>query len=529
MKARTYLIAAGILIACIYSYGFPLLISLVKPRYFQATVASHGGFLQALAYSGLYGFACSILACPVGFLLAHALLRAQIRVRKGLPFLMLPTLLGSAAFAFMFRRSIELSTALPESIADRRLIPTFGFLVLARAWQFAPLATFVFFMALERTSKARREYMRSLGSRSSECLRDLYLPGTRNTFWLCALLCFAISYSEYSLPHLLLKASPGTDSEMVAESVRRYYRITSEQSPQVGSQGVLMLSSIAGGVGAILAVLAAFASVGAVHLIVRVLPTRRRSLLRRGASPTAWATVVVGASILPLLSVFFPLPMPEFPSSGFLSQLAHSLGVGTLCAVLALAATFSGRVGLPMRFGTLNCFTTAILGGLFLWLVVPPSGLALMAHWWVRVLGGKLDSSVATLLWWLAELTLAFPVLAAFFLVTHFQVETTEIAYLRTQRASAWEMLVNSFIRRLWPGYLLLAFFATCLTWHESTVNSVLGMAAFGGDTLPLLLEGKIDGRSGNFESANWLILTSVLMLSVGIFLWSKLASRRLE
>lgn len=528
---RQCLIALGLaigLMATIYAYATPILFSPILAG------GSAGAFFNdwpraftfSFALSCAHAAASTCLSLMLGFAAALSLLRKRVLARF-LPLLIIPVLLGSSSYAFLLRRSMEVVLFQPQSFRERSLWVTFIVLITSSCLQFVPLVTFVFWSQFRSISRERRDLLQGARASAGEEVRDLYWPEVRNQFGLCALLVFAITASEYSIPHLLLKAAPGQGNETLAITIARYYHAVSQVDPLLARQGVLLVSLASGITGALLAWLTMLAVFNVSGLMVGGLPrielisSRPFKLLYRYS-----LLFLLLLPFLPLLAVLWPLPKMLVSTNEVLRQVRVTLLMALACTVLAIIIGILARSGLPEILSNLNSRSARIFSLLFLLLLLPPTGIALTTHWWLTQLGTTSDSPWFRVLWGFAEATAALPLIVSFVLLTHFGVSRGELEFLRFSRGSLREIAWISFLRRFRASYTLLGLFSFALLWHEGTINAVLGTVGGAGESFAVLLEGRLDGRGGNFSEGNGLILTSLVILTAGCLVWPILAAR---
>lgn len=497
-QARLYVVAVILLGMLAIVYSSPMIRSIAAPagrEMIARTLEDPDGLRAPLIRSAFFAVVTALLSVVLGFYGAVALAPRMRSSRRLLLFLIIP-LLGSVAVAVAVHLDVRYRL-LHGLVAERDFFVTWLLLVLTQLWQFAPLFLYLFAVQLTTVSTDRHLFTMVSGASWGERVRDIDWPHCRNLARLLTLFAVAEGTREFVKPAMILRASPGTATEMITARLERHYAIWSKANFSTAVNGTLAGALLVTVVAALLAVLT-------IALADRLL---RGSTAGLAHSRMDWGIGKVGVVALLALTAVPLIGALNYVDPAVLSDLPWStLGVSVCLAGVAVAATMivavvfsiSARVIFPDRLARFDSHALPVFLILFAIRLVPPIAIVLCGlHWLYR--SGTLTTTTAVTVWVAAQMVITFPLLASFAQFTHFAVRTDEIAFHRVSRAWPWEVARDSFLLRFGPEYALIAVFGLAIILGEDAINSIM---AFAVPSIAHELSLRVGGRSGSYREA---------------------------
>jgi len=476
-----------------------------------------------LARSCLFAVASATISVFGGLALGLRLARARRRRISAVAIMFVPLLMGGVAWGFVWKLLLAGSPSLTALIADRSAANVWSLLVAVQVWQFLPTCAALFALRFAGADVRQTEYGDVIGRSERETIRDLYWPYSRSLTGLLLLFCLAEGFQEYSKSRLLLRASPGTGTELVTHWLVRSYTYYAPVDPR-GAMKDTLSSSAALAVfemilsGLLVVVLLWLAGRAFGALASRPAGPAQRSSSGKGDVATVLAPLI---TVVPLLAlVGYGIAVSSLSIYLLIRVAVLSCSAGILAALISWSAGFAARLRWPEALATLSRTAVVILVFSYGIFFVPPIALSFCTFYWLALLGFR-DAGVVGVVsgWTLGQVVLAMPLLVSFVVYVHFVVRSAELVYQWTSRASVGEIASMSFFGRLMPDYFLLLVFGFSFVFNESGLNAMTSGSSKWVPSIAIELIQRVDGKGASYQEAVTLIVMSLVPVSVGVAL----------
>lgn len=522
---RPWLVATGLVVCGIVSaYAYPMLSALLGGHAGRVLGRMQGdGWGLPLARSFLFAFAASGFCVSGAFIAAVAARRCRAATQRVFSIVMLPLLMGSIGAAFCLKLNLIDLPWLGRSIATRQPLPTWGLLLGAQAWQILLPFSYVFWLRLQTLPEPLVRFANVARLSPGERLRDLYWPHCRNIAAVLTFLAVPMSFYEYSKTTLLLRASPGSGTELISHWLLRLYRFYAGVSPARAEQASLAMSALAGFVALCLCLVTPTICVRALDGLSRLIAMPKLPTVKSPRCSDAAALVLIAASLVPLAGTVSRLRWGSFVDvGGFIRGVGYSLVGAALCVAIVVFLGVCLRIGLERVLERFDRRSARVFAIAIAVQAVPPIGIALCGYYWLaRWVNLAGSPYLVPVLWAASQVVLAFPFAAAFVIATHLAISTRELEFQRWSRVGFLDIFRTSFLTRFSATYGLTGVFTFCLIWTEATVNATLTSLSRYIPSVAVELTHRVDGRGTSYaEAANLLAMTWIPAL-IALALWS--------
>lgn len=457
-----------------------------------------------------------------GFVLGSKLADCRLRMGVSSSLLILPTLLGGGVSAFIFKLCFTDSATLGATFESRNVALFWVAVVAMIVWQYVPCVAFFCWLSCTQVSPERRAFATAHQLGFAERLADIYWPRCQNLLIYLFLLVSASCAAEFERTALVFRASAGTGTEFFSHWVLKAYFMITRTNPLLASAAVLFYTSVfASFCIPLVGILCIFGS--------RVVPSALRSLgafgFQGNGSRGGSGRILLGATLMLIGAPFLPAiirGVPALTRVGVTNCLA-SIAVPALFASLGCAAaSILARLGWPRVFSAFNGVSVALCLAIASAGFLPPVALAFTGMWWMQrghLLGAASSESVL-LVWWVLLCIGSLPMFLPGYLATQYVVTTNELAFQRQHLASLAEVTLVSFLRRLWPIYLLFGTFMFGFMWTEYPLTTIFSGLSPQICSPILGLTVRVEGKAAEFNEAAAIILqmSSPLVLFVVAF-----------
>jgi ABC-type sugar transport system permease subunit len=478
------------------------------------------GFLAPLLRSAIFACVTAGIAVMLAFHCAASLSAQSRSSRLLLPLLVIP-LLGSVAVGLAIHLDLRYPL-LTSLFAERSFFATWSLLTLVQLWQLTPLFIYLFVMQLNTASTEMHMFSTVAGATWGERVRDVAWPHCRNLAKLLTLFAVAEGSREFVKPALILKASPGTGTEMIAARLERNYAFWSKVDFSRAVNGTLASSLIVAAVAAVLAIV----TMAVVERILRastVAAAQSPFRMNRGKLAVSLLLLVAAVPLYGTLVHVSPSSLPTLPWAILGVSVALSTVASTATVAFAVIFAIAARVAFPIRLARFDRHAIPIFLVLFAIRLVPPIAVVLCGLHWLYA-SDALLATTAVFAWLAAQIILTFPLLASFGQFTHFAVSTEEISFHRVCGATPWEVARDSFFLRFKRQYLLIAVFGLAIILGEDAINAIM---AFSVPSIAYELSLRIGGRSGSYHEAVMIVALLAVPISSALALLASTSSRK--
>jgi len=158
---------------------------------------------------------------------------------------------------------------------------------------------------------------------------------------------------------------------------------------------------------------------------------------------------------------------------------------------------------------------------------LPPVALAFAGMWWMTIVQSLrvTDGSPVIALWWMMLCLGGLPLFFPGYLAAQFAVTPAELAFQFQNRATFFEVVKTSFLKRLWPVYILFGIFIYAFMWSEYPLTALFSGLSTGLCSPILQLALRIEGKGAQFNEAAGIILQMALPLfacTIAFSFWTK-------
>lgn len=496
------------------------------------TLGSFGNELTSLFYTVSFAALSSILTVFCGLLIS---LRLRSYTDTALiwliAFCLLPTLIGSGSWSFLLNN-------IPFSIrwgGDGNAIKCLTLMVFAQVWQYASLAAFVLWMNLWLISPERINFSKSAHLSSEETTLYVAWPQIKDLVLLLTLLLFFMASSDMAKSAILIHGSPGLGTEVINGTLFHAW-LTHRNFGADAAYYALTLSSAAWLCLLIFGFCWAFLSRwiilsflrglvrlgGAFALLIVPVRTRKVAIIL--------AICLVAFSLLPLFVPFryFAVESVDFHEVlKALDSIEHSWIPTVVAAILisgfSIAISVWLRWRLPHRMGSVADGAKPVIFAYLTVIALPPVAVGLCAFWWYGTVMRAIDIAG---FWWLGLFVTLAPVLLIFLTFIHFDIEESEILFLKANNVDLQSTFGRVFLKRATFGYLLVLLFSLSLVWNECAVTQVVsGNIEPGGYDL----YSHATSRSVNLSYGYTLVAIPLLVALLACAIIAKLAEKTLR
>ena len=468
-----------------------------------------------------------------GFVLGSKLSESNAKCGSWAGILLLPVLLGGGVDAFIFKLCVFDFVPLSTLLQDRNSFSFWLSILFMFTWQFSPCVVFFSWLTCTQVDSSRRVFAVAHGLSFSERLADIYWPQCKNLLAYLFVLLSAAAASEYERSAVVFRASQGTDTEFFSHWLLKAYFGAARIAPSTSAETALFYA----GLFVLIAILVTVCSGGALAWTA----PRAFRLMGKVGSPSGYSAI---PSYLVGLGLVFVLIMPFLPTirrglSGLLATRPESCSMGLWVPAIAASATciiFSTatRFAWPRVFEGFNRTSLGVSLGVAAGGFLPPIAIAFSGMWWLARLhqaSVPLDQ-VAVVTWWVLLGVAALPMFFPGYLAMQFAVSTKELEFLFQHRASDSEVFVISFLKRLWPVYLLFSVFLFGFMWTEYPLTALFSGLSNNLCSPALDLALRSEGKGTEFNEAASIILQlaiPIVFCTVGLGSWMNRRERFLR
>lgn len=479
--------------------------------------------IRTVVFSSLSTFFIILFSFLGGYALRK--LRNNISLLLG-SLLLLPFLLGSVSTSFLFKMILFDTELLNQAFNDSTIL--FVILAFIQFWQFGTLFTYIFWLNNLNISKNVTDYSVYYELGTWEKIKNIFLPFHRNLIVLLSIFFFVSNIYESAKLQIIFRASKGTNSELISNTLYNAYLSDSKISPDFAADILFSQSA--------LFYLPAFITLTIslyfiVNLAVSFLSKSKFSLpalqldfiVAKSFGAVTLLLFLTLAVITPIIYVFFKQGL----SVDNLSYLLNTIGLSftasiILLVVLTLPLSYYLRIHWRHNFHEINNKSLWVFITLFLLFLIPPLALMLFGFEWSSVLGIK-GSALTNISWVIGQCISALPIIASFIFVIHFFTKNKELEYLNIMKANFSEIVKWSFLKRYRIEYIMTFLFAFSIIWNEGTFNKVYS------DRIPSYVSEilrTVNSRNADYSQGMMFFLFSLLLAITCIVFWNIIIAR---
>lgn len=472
----------------------------------------------------LFALSSSALCVIGGLLLAIQLSNISFYSKFGriLSLFMLPMTLGNVTIAYIFK-IVLFNTPFFDSVVKCGAISQYSLLLFLQLWQYIFLFAYLFWISIHSIPGKLTTYSTVIKHTRYEYIKDIVLPNVKNLFILLFFIGFVFSFYENAKCSFILKASQGTKTELISQSLNRVYYSNLGVDPSFAS-----LTAFKCGVIVFFTILIILFLLGVLSTAIINRIAKYRSVLKSVShlsvkQPTILFSYVIslGCLLIILVPVLIALLNSQYhfsldtliePVSAFFLTILAAV----FAAILAVLFGISSKVLLKKYLKGFNTKSLGYLLVVFLLQLIPPLCIVLCAFKLLAVVGYEFDFLVYPI-WILGHCFLTFPILGSFVLVTHFTVKESELDYLSVHKISPLGIINYSFIKRFRMEYILTLLFAFIFIWNDTSLNMILS------DRIPSFaknLEMLFTGKATNYSQATLYVFIALALAVASLSVW---------
>lgn len=440
--------------------------------------------------------------------------------------LLLPFLLGSVSTSFLFKMLLFDTKLLHQAFNDTTTL--FGILATIQFWQFGTLFVYIFWLNNLSIREDLMDYSNYYQLSTWEKVKNIFLPYHRNLIVLLSIFFFASNVYESAKLQIIFRASKGTNSELISNTLYKAYLSDSKISPDFAANTLFSQSALFYlPVFVVLTVLL----YALLNFLISFISKSKASV--PGFFKSSEKTKEFGATLLLLLLTLLVVApiVYVFLRQGVkinnLGYLVRTIGLSfaasvTLLAVLVLPLSYYLRITWKNVFYEISGKNLWIFIALFLLFLVPPLALMLFGFEWGSMLGarGALPTNIS---WIVGQCVSSLPVIASFIFVVHFFTKNKELEYLEIMKANFSETVKWCFVKRFRVEYIMTFLFAFSIIWNEGTFNKVYS------DRIPSYVSEilrTVNSRNADYGQGMMFFLFSLLLGVACIALWNVIVGR---
>lgn len=517
-------------VAALFLYGVPVVGQVFNGISWSSLGdLSADGWVVPVLRSTLFGCVTVVLEIGLGFLIAVGMLDQRGADRTHwTAILLLPLLMGSTSTAFLFKIAIFDSSIITPLIQERRLAPTWTLMIALQLWQYLPPFAYMFYVRLLSMARSRVDFANAASLSTSERLCDFHWPHCRSLAGLLALFGVADGIHEYAKFSSVLRASPGTSTELISHRLQRYYESWRLVDARVAAENTLAFVAIT-------TILALLVSLFVAWIVCRLMDTLVKSF--RSASAVNRIPSIPARALRVFLILVVLVPVAYLcrylsdwhfiDASAFLRSALLSLVALATTIVVVIPFSFSVRLLWPDLLRRFDNRSLPFFGALYALHVVPSIGIAFCGYYWLARIDIAARGQIFVILIWLcAQAIIAFPLLASFVVVANFRVSCGELGFQNAANASWLETLSNSFLGRLKPEYFLVVLFGFSIIWNESVLNATMSTLSRNISSIAVEISQRVNGRSAAYSEAAWTIVAAMVPIAFWLVLWMSFMRR---
>lgn len=482
-----------------------------------------GSLVRTVTFSSISTFFVVFLSFFGGFFLRHLKNKRSLLLGS---LLLLPFLLGSVSTSFLFKILLFDSGILNQAFNNSMIL--FSILGIIQFWQFGTLFTYLFWLNNLSIKPEVTDYANYYSFGGWERVKYIYLPFHRNLIILLSIFFFLSNIYESSKLQIIFRASKGTSSELISNTLYNAYLSDSKISPDFAGNILFAQSALFYLPVFIILTIVLY---GIMNYVISFLSKSKFSLplvkshLKAPERTGSHVLLLVFAFsvIAPIVYAFFKQGVSIDDLSYLLSTIGLSFTASViLLIVLTLPVAYYLRIQWQHRFQALSRKNLWIFISLFLLFLIPPLVLMLFGFEWSNFLQvrGSLPTNTS---WIIGQCISAFPIIASFILVIHFFTKNRELEYLGIMKADFAEIVRWSFLKRYRVEYAMTFLFAFSIIWNEGTFNKVYS------DRIPSYVSEilrTVNSRNADYSQGMMFFLFSLLLGFACILLWNLIVAR---
>lgn len=440
--------------------------------------------------------------------------------------LILPFLLGSVSTSFLFKILLFDTSVLAQAFNNSFLL--FGILTLIQFWQFGTLFTYIFWLNNLNIDERIIDYSNYYKFNTLEKIKNIFLPYHRNLIILLSVFFFVSNIYETVKLQIIFKASKGTNSELLSQTLYNSYLSDSKISPDFAAEILFSQTTLFYLPIFILAVILLYL---VLNRFIKIYSRTKYSIPNVFSFQEKYKDKIALFVLYCITaSVLFPI-VYAFLIHGIkisnVKYLMTTLGLSFLASfilisLITLPFSYYLRINKKNIFNNINNKSIWVFIILFLLFLVPPLTLMLFGFEWSNILGirGTLSTNI---FWLVGQCVSALPIVASFVFVIHFFTKNKEIEYLNIMNVNFSEIIKWSFFKKYKIEYLMTFLFAFSIIWNEGTFNRVYS------DRIPSYVSEilrTVNSRNADYEKGMMYFLFSVLLGFVCIIFWNVIITR---
>ena len=469
----------------------------------------------------------TVTVIMLSFLLGYIL--RNIKSNKSLiigSVLLLPFLLGSVSTSFLFKILLYDSSILAQAFNNSFFL--FGVLIIIQFWQFGSLFTYIFWLNNLNISEQITDYSNYYKFNTWEKIKNIFLPYHRNLIILLSIFFFVSNIYESTKLQIIFKASKGTNSEILSQTLYNSYLSDSKISPDFAADVLFSQTTLFYLPIFILMVILLYLFL---NNFIQLSSRSKFTIPAIISIPKKYkkkTTFFILYSLITSISVpIVYVLMNHGIKMKNINYLISTIGLSfftafILITVITLPLSYYLRIKWKGNFNNINNKSIWVFITLFLLFLVPPLALMLFGFEWSNIFGirGTLSTNIS---WIVGQCISALPIIASFIFVIHFFTKNKELDYLNIMKADFSEIIRWSFLKKYKIEYLMTFLFAFSIIWNEGTFNRVYS------DRIPSYVSEilrTVNSRNADYGQGMMLFLFSLLLGIICIVLWNVIVTR---
>ncbi len=360
------------------------------------------------------------------------------------PLSIIPVLLGSATFAFVWRTSFAEFLTNTKLISERGSISVILIDLCAQLLRYLPIASWFLILAVLETPVTTRLYAHHIGIRPLALVRAEFLRHWLAPVLIVAAFAFQDAFNDYIITYLTLKPSDATNTELISHFLNRtFFSLAIGRDAREAASVLVGVSLVSGVFSATIFFIIALLIAGAIRVLrisdrvqLRVREVTKSYELPGRPSLVGYLPSLVGALIF--ISLGGRIISLDITSMNAVWQLRYalvmSLGVAIVCWCLGVLINFCVREvrseidGSAQRGLATVAWISVSLG------FIPPAGLAAAIYTIFFSVGvGNVNATVG---WFVAEVMRMLPLFVVLLIPTSLAIWGSTNLVLTNLRAA---------------------------------------------------------------------------------------------
>jgi len=476
------------------------------------------GYFSAIWSSTIWAVSFSLIINLLSLLLAVFLIKKGFR-KKQLAFLILTFFLGSITASFTWRNVLfdEISF-----FTENTFYLSIGILMI-QFWKIGLLLTYFYFFIIQDEVDKLGSYIKTHQITHGELLRDFILPKVKKPYLINTVLIFVFTFFDSGISEHVFATSRGQGNELINAWLGNIYDMFKShgQSTDLAFNKLVIYS--------ILSMTIALLAIGLTTLLGKYIFNIycKRIVVWVHGTVTIKKKPTYGVKGLVLIAflliIIYPLLHPiadhgidirVIPYFEVFKMILLTIICSLTIVFISLYAHFAVLVRSKLSYRN-NLRLTLIS---FVFFLVPPV-LIQKASTKLKNTFRFLDDSVFDegILWFLLQALWSMPMVLLFSLPIVYSINKNRIKYDRIHKVQLWNSFRNNVLAPFHNSVLLLFCLITAIVWNDVIINSIFSHHLY---SFASAFERVVNSRIVNYQTANFMLLLSIIISLVGILLY---------